>query len=174
MVVKRKHRLSPMAICVHEAGHAVAHYLYKVPITYVSVIPSSENTGHVLHVDRRRDQRLNREWREGRARAYAQRLIRCALAGGIAQKNYNPRTFHEHHTSVDWDNALRWAITQSASLEEALAWCNLIYIQTRQDLLTARNWAAIMVLAKELRGNKLLSSRDTRRIINEELRYVET
>jgi hypothetical protein len=174
MVGRRKQPLSLMSVCVHEAGHAVAHYLYRVPMIYVSVVPSSESTGHVLHVDKHREQRLNAEWREARARAYAQRLISCALAGGIAQKNYNPRTFHEDHTSVDWDSALRWATTQSASLEEALAWCNLIYIQTKQDLLTPRNWATIMILAKELRSKKFLSSRDTRRIISEgELRYVE-
>jgi hypothetical protein len=157
--------LSSMAISVHEAGHAVAHYLYKIPMTHVSIVSTERTTAHVLHIDNRRDERLNQNWSERRSRAYAERLIRCALAGGIAQKKYRPSSFDEYHASLDWDNALQFAATQSGSLEEAMAWCHLLSIQTKQELLLQRNWTAVMCLARELRSAKFLPSRAVRRII---------
>ena len=153
-----------MAVCVHEAGHAVAHLLYRIPMKHISVIPNTETTGHVLSVDKRRDERLNQDWNERRSRDYAERLIKCALAGGIAQKKYNPRTFRHFHSSLDWDNAISFATTNCGSLDEAIAWCNLLFIQAKQDLLLDRNWAAVMVLANTLKKEKQISSRRMREL----------
>jgi hypothetical protein len=156
--------LSLMTISVHEAGHAVAHLLYKIPMKHVSVIPEGESGGHVLSADKRRDTILNQNWNERRSRSYAERLIKCALAGEVAQNKYKPSSFHQIHSSHDWENAVSFASSQSGSFEEAMAWCNLLLIQTKQDLCIEYNSAAIVQLARRLKSDKILSSREARRI----------
>jgi hypothetical protein len=158
-------KLSQMTICVHEAGHAVAHFIYRVPFRHVSVIPDDHRIGHVFHVDSRRDERLNQSWNERRSRTYAERLIKCAIAGEIAQRKYRPRSFDRLQSAPDWSTAIDFASSQSGSLEEAMAWCNLLYIQAKQELQLDYNWSAVLQLAKELRSKRWLTYRQAQQVI---------
>lgn len=73
-------------MCVHEAGHAVACYIYRIPIRFVTVEPEDKYLGLVKsHVVRVRE-RLE-DWRARRPRLLAERIIRACLAGEIAQRS---------------------------------------------------------------------------------------
>jgi hypothetical protein len=157
--------LSLMTICVHEAGHAVAHLLYKIPMKHVSVIPEGESGGHVLSADKHRHTILSQKGNQRRSRSYAERKIKCALAGEIAQRKYKPSSVQPIHSSHDWQNAISFASMESGSFEEAMAWCNLLLIQTRQELLIDYNWAAIILLARRLKSDRFLSSWQARQTV---------
>lgn len=157
--------LSLMTICVHEAGHAVAHFLYKIPMKHVYIIPKGNTEGSVLSPDRRRYKILNKNWKKRQSKSYAERLIKCALAGEVAQKQYKPGSVHQLHSSHDWQNAISFASSQSGSFEKAMAWCDNLLIQTKQDLCIEYNWTAILLLAQTLKSRKFLSSQEARSIV---------
>jgi len=152
------------AICHHEAGHAVACYMYKISIRFVTVEPEDKYLGLVkTHVVRVRE-RLE-DWRIRRPRLLAERFVRVCLAGEIAQKRYSKKSFSPYHSKYDWDIAVNVAAKICGNLEEALAWCHFLYLNTRNELTGDRNWKAVKALANRLKTEKRLGAREARRII---------
>jgi hypothetical protein len=50
-------------------------------------------------------------------------------------------------------------------LEESLAWCHLLYIQTKQEILIDYNWAAIHALACALKTRRIIRAREAKQIM---------
>lgn len=154
-----------MAICVHEAGHAMACFLYKIPVKEITVVPDEAYLGKVSPLVVRAQERLGFERRERRQRALAERIIRCCLAGAIAQKKYSKASFRKHHATKDREIALDMAIRISGSVEEALALCQLLGIQIKQELQLPHNWRPIMALARQMKKHRTLSGRKARALL---------
>jgi hypothetical protein len=145
-------------VCYHEAGHAVACYLYRIPIRSVTVV------GHVAMNIMRAAERLE-DWRERRSRPLAERIIRVCVAGEIAQKRHLRQAFRAYHSRHDWDYATNIAVKFSGSLKEAMAWCHYLYLNTQGELCYGANWDAIKKLAKELKTQKTIQGVNVLRII---------
>jgi ATP-dependent Zn protease len=80
------------ATAIHEAGHAVAAWLLRVRVNSATIIPHSGALGHVTHANPLRG--VDLEWDDSdRARLRAERYIKVCLAGPLAQKKFNPRSY---------------------------------------------------------------------------------
>jgi hypothetical protein len=162
------HDLEFRVMCFHEAGHALACYLYKIPIRAVTVEPDARYIGNVSMNIRDARQRLE-GWHERRARSLAERIIRACVSGQIAEKRYSTKSFWKNHSRHDWDIAIDVADKFSGSLKEAMAWCHYLYLNMENELLGERNWNVIKALAKELRSRKTIRGFEARRLIEKTL-----
>ena len=90
-----------------------------------------------------------------------------ALAGPIAQKLYNPRSFRNYHASADYNAAVEMALRVNGSAEQAEAWLKWVEIRTRETLQT--QWSIVGRVAKELLRASTLNGEEVQRIVAEPL-----
>lgn len=154
-----------MSLCVHEAGHAMACFLFRIPMRQITVKADGLYLGKVSPLILKARERLDYEWRPQRQRRLAERIVRCALAGPIAQKEYSRHSFRKYHAAKDGEIAFDIASRVSGSDEEALAWCKLLEIQTRQEFQLEQNWRTLMMLAHKLRKHHTISGREARALL---------
>jgi ATP-dependent Zn protease len=81
------------ATAFHEAGHAVAAWCLGEPITRITIVPDDERDGAVEFANPLRDADLETLDARNRAR----RHIVVLWAGEIAQKHFDPGSWHDHH-----------------------------------------------------------------------------
>jgi hypothetical protein len=77
--------------------------------------------------------------RSRQIRLRGERLIRVSLAGPIAQRRFNPRSWREYHGQHDHDKALDMVCYYAQYPEHAQAYMRVLEIEARQ--LVDRNWA---------------------------------
>jgi hypothetical protein len=160
------------AMCFHEAGHALACYLYRIPFGAVTVGLDGRYIGKVSISIRDAFKRLER-WDKRGARSLAERIIRACVSGQIAEKKYSTKSSWKNHSRYDWEIVERVADKFSGSLKEAVAWSHYLYLNTEDELLCKSNWNTIKTLAKELRKHKMIGKTKARRLIKQTLLRFE-
>ena len=115
------------ATAYHEAGHAVAAALRRVPFKYVTVEQDEErgSTGHTMFTGRSPKSLEDH---------FARGVV--TLAGEAAQRRFNPRTVRRHHGGGDRKTVVDLALQVCHSGEEATLLAKLWDIQA-QSLVKA-------------------------------------
>ncbi|ACM30934.1 hypothetical protein Arad_14027 (plasmid) [Rhizobium rhizogenes K84] len=151
----------------HEAGHAVAAWTQKLTIYSVSIEGNQQDAGYMIHEDSLRPSDLLFSPQSGRTRLGAERNIRVALAGEIAQKLFDPSSVEDRHGAND-----RLAVdTLLSALHGAMhrslidAHFRLLEIETK--LIVSKYWSVIVAVASELLRQERLTGVRLSRVIKE-------
>jgi len=135
----------------HEAGHAVAAVVRKVPIQHVTIEADGDAAGHVAYL----------RPTDGVEETHARGMI--ALAGEAAQRRFNPRSVRRHHGGSDREAVLAYAWENSGSQRQAQALVNLWQVQA-EDLVELR-WPVIARVAAALLERRTLSYDDVQGLL---------
>ena len=97
----------------HEAGHAVAALLFRLPVKLVSIVPEEAFAGFVRFGDTRGRNAaaglLNGASFDGLARVLKELIV--LLAGMEAQRHYCPQSCRKFHVSSDHAQALDYSLS---------------------------------------------------------------
>ena len=85
-----------------------------------------------------------------------------ALAGPIAQKLYNERSFRNYHASEDYRTAGEMALRVNGSAKQAEAWLKWLEIRAREALQV--EWPIVEGLAEELLRTSTLNGEQVKRL----------
>jgi hypothetical protein len=154
------------ATAYHEAGHFFVAWHFRLTGKRgngLSIVPEEGTSGRAHH---RKVVSPSIEWdSSGRNRLRAEKLAMIYLAGCIAQRRFNPRSWRNYHGRSDFRNAAEVLSHITGSDEELSAHLRILQIRTEQLLEVADNWRLIQVLAGELLKHKQISSRDANAIL---------
>ncbi len=152
----------------HEAGHAVIAWAQDVAITQVTIERDGKKLGSVEHSNPMKG--LDLDWdNRPMARYRVEKAIRIALAGGIAQRKFKPRSCGGHDQS-DRDNAIDLIFRITGSSEHADAYMNLLNIEAKG--LVTKHWNLIEALARELMQRRTMSDKEIKAAIIAENKRV--
>jgi hypothetical protein len=82
------------ATAYHEAGHAVIAYLLGYRPQSVTIVPTADTAGHIIHANPLHGFQLDIDGSH-EARLRVENVVTICFAGPIAQKRYNPRSWRE-------------------------------------------------------------------------------
>ena len=177
---KCQHSWPPQDVQVayHEAGHAVAHFLLRVPFEYVTIEPGEDYDGRVSGpgVPRRLREALDLRENTSAMRRFAEKSIMCLMAGSEAEARAagprqgrpgepSPTVFVRDKTDAGqaFDIALR-AVDEDEELEQAGAFVEWLRVRIKWLLARPRHWAAVEAVAQVLLERRTLTARDARKI----------
>jgi Peptidase family M41 len=155
-------------VAYHEAGHAVAAYVLRLPMREVSIIEEADSLGHMEHAptpwfqpdvwygdDRRTEHRIEA------------RII-CALAGPAAEARWGGRR-NRVGAGQDERNALDLADYVAGDPTGEGARLYVAWLRHRAEGLVRRElyWAAVEALAAELLARRRVGARRARAIIKQ-------
>jgi hypothetical protein len=161
-------RRNPKALrstAFHEAGHAVVACLLGVPFRLVTIKPSEDSLGHVLHnrwpawADP--DSERYNQWR---ANWWFEIRTRISLAGQMAEAICIGRRPRRYSHSADDDGAEDLALRLCGDGEAASAWLHWLLIGVRRRLAQPQVWHAVEVIADELLNRKTISDKEAHEI----------
>lgn len=137
-------------VAFHEAGHAVAAAVLRVTIERITIAPSGDVAGHVLHdygVNMNEiiysDDGANRQWA-------LERTAIIALAGEVAQRRFRAESVTEEHAGGD-RLAVHQALDHLAGWHDQElrdAWWRVLELRT--DRLISQHWHTVQGLASLL------------------------
>jgi hypothetical protein len=166
------------AVAYHEAGHAVARTELRLPLRWVTIIPSGDDAGATYggHLPK-----AVREWIEeggyGRPAGIRDRLERevmAILAGEVAQEIATGTTEgsaqyddHPEYGRVIVDGDWHRVVDVLEELtggddEEVPLYSDLLRLRTQRLLRQPYVWAHVEVVAEALLGQKRLTGREVR------------
>ncbi len=148
---------------IHEAGHAVAAFLLREKIKYVTIRPTQDSHGHMMHhvVRFARNEMFDDSLR-GRDRA--ERRIMTCFAGQIAQRKHAPRSrwrlggSHDHEQAMELFFHIDPPDQKARELYLALLW-------RQTEYLVEQHWKEIEAVAAALLEEETLSRDRTREVI---------
>jgi ATP-dependent Zn protease len=160
---KKKHSLRERT-AYHEAGHAVSHFVLRVPFRYVTIKPDIEKhtLSHVYGVfPKKFNPELNRDIR---TRTRVEHEIMTSLAGHIAEKIASGRT---DNVGASFDNhaAVDLASYVTSSDGEMNAYLEWLRIRTESLLLLPLHWDMIEEVANALMKRETISAKDAKKIM---------
>lgn len=129
----------------HEAGHVVIGWCMGLMPENISI--SEDNVSveaHRLPLPRKTCEFMGSYNNVG----HMQSVVRIFLAGGIAQRRFDPRGSGECHGAPDYERAVEILSRFVSTDRERDAYINLLMVQTEQLLDTW--WPQVEVLAKAL------------------------
>lgn len=138
-------KLKRESVAYHEVGHVVLGWCMGLMPESVSI--SEDNVSvkaHRLPLPRKTCEFMGSYSNIG----HMQDVVRVYLAGGIAQRRFNPRRYKKHHGTPDHERAVEILSRFVRSERERDAYIALLTIQTEQLLDTW--WPQVVVLAKAL------------------------
>ena len=148
----------------HEAGHAVVKHCLHVNVKKVTIVPKdgclgsvsgSRATGkHQLDVDN-----------SNRARLKMERDVMGLLAGRIAQRKFNPKSYRHVHGSHDLHEAIDILSYFTGSNSELKAYHHFLNIRTENLINTPMVWTMVQAVAKELLLHKTLTGDQVKKAI---------
>ncbi len=159
-------QLSPTArtaTAYHEAGHLVVAWRLGLPVHRASIIRDAHAHGFVQHKNPLFGIRLEMDGTD-RARLRAEKAIMVSLAGPIAQRRYNSRSWRSAHGNQDYDTATELVLYANGSPEAASAHLRWLEIRTA-DLLNAC-WHVVEGLSAELLVRGSMNSGEIRKAIS--------
>src|ERR1017187_9553579 len=121
------------ATAYHEAGHAIMCRLSGIRLNKVT-IASDENTTGSCGYEKMIRGKYPETDNSDRMRLKLEKRAMIALAGPIAQKLFNPRSFRNYHASADFKAAVDMALLVNGSAKQAEAWLKWLEICTRETL----------------------------------------
>ena len=141
-----------LAGAYHVAGHAVISIIEGLEL-HPPTLPLAGQHNGVVSNGRLWSARATHGLGEDIFRLYRTALLektaRCYLAGRIAQRRYNPRSWRSHHDSGDHQRVTELLVSAAeGSARAGTAWLRLLRIQTEETL--ERSWPAVRALAEAL------------------------
>jgi hypothetical protein len=153
----------------HEAGHAVLAWHGRITITSIW-IHTEHSGGQIKHTNPLYG--IDLDWDGStRARVRLEKAIKFSLAGELAQKKFNPRSFRRYHSAGDRESAIKYTLLLGGTQQIAEAYLNLLRLQA--EAILDRYWHCVEALAEELLNQptkykkKTLSGKRSRRVIIE-------
>jgi hypothetical protein len=150
------------ATAYHEAGHAVIAYLLGYRPQSVTIVPTADTAGHIIHANPLHGFQLDIDGSD-EARLRVENVVTICFAGLIAQKRYNPRSWRRAHGQWDYEKIAELGLRVCGSGEQATA-----FIRWREivacDMVKA-HWPRIQLVAGQLLERENLSHTDLDAII---------
>ncbi len=151
------------ATAYHEAGHAVAAWYLGAGVKSASIVPDADSTGRVYY-ERHPLEGIDIDLDDGpHVQARLEDAIQIALAGPVAHRRFNPRSWRHHHGEVDHRVATDLALKNCGSAEIASAYLKYLGLLARGIVKT--NWVAVEALAEELLERRAMSGEDVEEVI---------
>lgn len=154
------------ATAYHEAGHAVAAWRLGVGLSKqaLSIVPNEDSVGRINHSNPlfRVDLEMDKS---DRARLRAEKVAQICLAGGVAQRRFNARSYRHAHIKPDLHEAVN-VLGYFAEGDELEAYLRLIQVRARHMFNRPFVWRCVQALAGALLARKQLSAREVKRIIH--------
>ncbi|MDC7746482.1 hypothetical protein [Rhizobium binxianense] len=151
----------------HEAGHAVAAWTQRLAIYSASIAADRENAGYVIHQDSLRPGDLSFSPQSARTRLAAERNIRVALAGEIAQRLFDPSSVDHRHSANDRLAVNTLLVTLHGAMHRSLIDAHLQLLEIETKLIVSKYWSVIEAVASELLRQERLTGARLRRVITE-------
>lgn len=154
-----------IATAYHEAGHAVAAYHFGVRVKSVTIQPTDDSLGAVIHarLDRRTAEMVEYGSITPGGREKVERMVVIVYAGGVAERQHKGR--HNHRgAQLDYSTVINYIDKLSGSPEQTEAYLRWLYIRT-VDLVTNVLWPEIEVVAQALLEYRTLSGDELRQIL---------
>lgn len=152
----------------HEAGHAVASWIFRHKFSFVSITPTEDCLGMVKHPD---SYLKNFDPDIDNSRKTLHRLEReiiILLAGLVAETFFVGR--HDWQgASPDYRDVVDLALYATGSGDEATAYIKWLSIRTERLLRAPRQWEPIKALAKELMIHKKINYQKAKEIMEHAL-----
>jgi hypothetical protein len=146
----------------HEAGRVVAAWSRGLKTHSVTIIPTPEFRGHVLHANPLRGIRLDCDG-SARVRLRAELAIVVCLAGPEAQKRHGPRSWRSHHGDFDFKKAVDLASSFNSSDEAVHAYLDWLAIVTRDEI--ALLWPQVEKVAQALVVRRTLTAAEVKALL---------
>jgi hypothetical protein len=158
------YRVSLEAAAYHAAGHAVISIVQGLEIHSVTVLPGSNHNGANGKLSElNATHRLASDIFELYRQSLVEKKARSYLAGRIAQRRFNARSWRSHHDDGDSDRARSLLDGMTGGSERATrAWLKLLWIQTED--MVERSWTQIDALARALIQRHTLSPIEARTV----------
>jgi hypothetical protein len=150
----------------HEAGHAVANCLLRVPFVSVSIVRTEETLGNVSHGMSTPSFLGDEFLYDPRAVRRARKLITVLHAGQIAEWIASGRR-NPDGASADNNEAVDLALRLAGNGEEATALLKDDVIAAEK--LIRESWNAVSALAEYLLEHKTVGAQRARRLIRDAL-----
>lgn len=148
----------------HEAGHAVIAYHQRLKVYSATIRPDDDSSGRVRsQFPSLEGVHLDYDDIPPRIRDRMERNARMSLAGGIAQRQFNPRSLRHYHGHSDRHSAVNLISYLTGSNKELVAWINLLRVQT--EGLVKKHWPEIEAVANALIEYETLTGRQIRTIL---------
>ncbi len=151
----------------HEASHAVAFFLLRVPFRYVSIEPDVEhNLLGIVHAPIIKTLQLDEGTISMKARDFVERRVIALLAGFIGEKKFYSRSravgaATDHEIVCDF---VRYLCQSPKEEQPYIDW-----LSVRSELLLDQNWNVVDSLATALILDRTISSRRAIRIMKQAL-----
>ncbi len=156
-----------VALAYHEAGHAVAAYRLKFPITEVTIVAQDDYLGAVTH--KGLQQRIYNALAYGSIRPQMRVKIEeqmiISIAGPVAEQKYRGRYNHIAARS-DWDGVTELALALWPQPDVASTYIRWMYL--RAVHLINDDWPAVEAVANALLAMNTLRRKDVVRVIKED------
>lgn len=148
------------AVAYHEAGHAVAACLMRVPFTEVRITGSKGVAGYVaLEGDAWPDWAVpvHPSYDRKRAREYAAHNVCMTLAGPLAE-TLHTRCWQDLPMNEGDDEFCAWELSEFLypTRKQRSDWVNRLRFHTLETLQAVDVWAAVDAVARELVIRKAL------------------
>jgi hypothetical protein len=150
------------ATAYHEAGHAVIAYFLGYKPEFVTIIPTVDSAGHIIHPNPLHGIQLDID-DSSETRLRVESAITICFAGPIAQQRYNSRSWRRVHGQVDYEKIAELGLQVCGSDEQAnafLRWREIVAC----DMVKA-HWLRIQLVAGQLLEHENLSQTDLDAII---------
>lgn len=160
---KREERLT----AYHEAGHALAACLVRIPFQDVTIVPTGEILGKVsCSFDRWGEFRPDADVRR-RTVGKAKRVMFVALAATVAERiAARQKGMPSNRDDPHVDQALSLCLNLCGSFEESVAYLTFMWEQTKN--VVQLHWESVDRLAKGLIDQKTVNRREARRLLKAE------
>lgn len=137
-------------VAYHEAGHAVAAHEFELTVERISIEPSGDAAGHVVHDYGCKMNEIIYE--DGPKKQWAlERAAICTLAGEVAQRRFRAESVSEEHGGGDREHLHLILDLLAGEQDQELrnAWETLLVLRTER-LIDARwqgvDWVAGLLL----------------------------
>lgn len=157
-----------VATAYHEAGHAVAHVFFRVPLRKATIKGDEDYLGAVV------GEKLGRKLIVGfesgfptpAQRDRLERQVICLLAGALAERHF---TGHRNNRGSSWDDGLATDLLlhlAGGSLTEVPAYARWLRIRASNAMLSPLRWPAVQRVASALLEHETLQAAEIRQLVN--------
>ncbi len=151
----------------HEAGHAVARHCLGLKIKKVTIVPHDDCLGSVSGPSATGRHQLDVD-NSNQARLKMERGVMVSLAGCIAQRKFNRKTYRHDHCRQDLHHAMDILSYFTGSSDELKAYHHFLNIRTENLLNKPMVWTMIQAVAKELLLSRTLTGEQVKDTIFKE------
>lgn len=131
-------KMNERVVAYHEAGYAVVAWRLRIRVRRASIVPGDDSSGHVLS-GMLCSKTVNEMELEADcfspSRLQAEKRVMVSIAGELAQRRFNPRSFCSYHGSSDLESASLFLERYAACGQDGV-------IDARTHYKLLREWTA--------------------------------